>query len=78
MWYLNTFGYYKSYKIVKLKVIWRYEMSVSLSKFLPSGGVGGEEDKLSGLAGMLSVCSATAPSKDANPNDIGPVCKQHY
>lgn len=41
----------------------------------PIGGEGGDEDKLTGLPGMLSVCSTIfiELSSEANPKDIGPV-----
>lgn len=44
----------------------------------PNGGVGGDEDRLTGLPGILSDCSTTftEPSSDANPNDIGPSGKE--
>lgn len=40
----------------------------------PIGGEGGEDERLTGLPGMLSVCSTifTEPSSEANPKDIGP------
>lgn len=48
---------------------------LTAAKSEPVGGEGGEEDKLTGLPGILSVCSTLCIelSSDANPNDIGPV-----
>lgn len=56
-------------------VWWARSTVLTAANSDPMGGDGGDEDKLTGLPGILSVCSTTLtePSRDAKPNDIGPM-----
>lgn len=55
-------------------VWWAHSTVLTAARSEPVGGDGGEEDRLTGLPGILSVCSTLCIelSRDAKPNDIGP------